>query len=138
MSTRAARQNLVPETLHQRRVDGLALYSPVVVLDRPQKLVFISGQLSRDLGGAIVGAGDMRAQLTQTLENLRQRSPQPGRNSPTSCAPTPTSPTSRNTSGMSMSAEILFACHAHQHHRRGRRLAQPELMVEIDAIAALG
>jgi enamine deaminase RidA (YjgF/YER057c/UK114 family) len=139
MSTRAARQNLVPETLHQRRVDGLALYSPVVVLDRPQKLVFISGQLSRDLGGAIVGAGDMRAQLTQTLENLKAALAAAGAEL-ADLVRTNTYVTDIEEYFRHVDVRMKYYSHAMPTSTtvEVRRLAQPELMVEIDAIAALG
>jgi enamine deaminase RidA (YjgF/YER057c/UK114 family) len=34
------------------------------------KLVFIAGQLARDIDGNCVGVGDMRAQMEQTFQNL--------------------------------------------------------------------
>jgi reactive intermediate/imine deaminase len=34
-------------------------------------LLFIAGQISIDVQGRIVGAGDLRAQATQVLENIR-------------------------------------------------------------------
>lgn len=45
------------------------IYSHTVV-SNPGQLVFIAGQLSRDADGAVVGDGDMAAQLTQVHENL--------------------------------------------------------------------
>jgi enamine deaminase RidA (YjgF/YER057c/UK114 family) len=56
--------------LFKRSVGGHVLYSHVVVASG-EKLVFISGQLARDKNGDIVGAGDMRAQIRQVGENLR-------------------------------------------------------------------
>ena len=64
------RRNIQPETLHQRRVDNRVLYSHVVSVE-PRRLIFISGQLARDKDGGIVGIGDMRRQLRQTLENIK-------------------------------------------------------------------
>jgi 2-iminobutanoate/2-iminopropanoate deaminase len=64
------RRNIQPEALHQRRVDNRVLYSHVVSVE-PKRLIFVSGQLARDKDGGIVGHGDMRAQLRQTLENLK-------------------------------------------------------------------
>ena len=34
-------------------------------------LLFVAGQVALDAGGRLVGEGDMRAQATQVLENLR-------------------------------------------------------------------
>jgi 2-iminobutanoate/2-iminopropanoate deaminase len=64
------RRNIQPEALHQRRVDNRVLYSHVVSVE-PRRLIFVSGQLARDKEGRVIGVGDMRAQLRQTLENVR-------------------------------------------------------------------
>ena len=42
-----------------------------VVVAQPGKLVFISGQTARNATGDIVGRGDLRAQVTQVMENLK-------------------------------------------------------------------
>jgi len=36
-----------------------------------RRLVFLAGQLSRDANGNVVGKGDMRAQIIQTCENIK-------------------------------------------------------------------
>jgi enamine deaminase RidA (YjgF/YER057c/UK114 family) len=36
-----------------------------------RKTIFVSGQLARDAQGNVVGAGDMRAQIRQTGENIK-------------------------------------------------------------------
>lgn len=59
-----------PGALHQRELMGHPLYSHVVTVT-DETLVFISGQLSRDNKGNIVGPADMRAQIRQVGENLR-------------------------------------------------------------------
>jgi 2-iminobutanoate/2-iminopropanoate deaminase len=61
---------LQPAGLPLRVVDGRVLYSHVVVVEAGRQL-FISGQLARDAQGAIVGKGDMRAQIRQVGENLK-------------------------------------------------------------------
>ena len=53
--------------------DGLnkpAGYMHVVVAE-PGKLVYVSGQVAWDATGQIVGKGDIRAQITKALENLK-------------------------------------------------------------------
>jgi enamine deaminase RidA (YjgF/YER057c/UK114 family) len=35
------------------------------------RMVFVAGQISVDKNGAVVGAGDLRAQTTQVLENVK-------------------------------------------------------------------
>lgn len=64
------RRNIHPEKLPKRVVSGHVLYSPVVTAE-DCRLVFVSGLLSRDSTGNIVGTGDMGAQIAQVGENLR-------------------------------------------------------------------
>jgi len=64
------RQNIQPEALARRVVDGHVLYSHVVVVEG-RRTIFIAGQLARDRNGNVVGQGDMRAQLRQVGENLK-------------------------------------------------------------------
>jgi enamine deaminase RidA (YjgF/YER057c/UK114 family) len=63
-------KKIQPAALFQRALDGRVLYSHVVVASG-ETLIFISGQLARDKSGNIVGPGDMRAQIRQVGENLR-------------------------------------------------------------------
>lgn len=42
-----------------------------VVEARPGRLVYVAGQVALDASGALVGAGDMRAQAEQVFENVR-------------------------------------------------------------------
>lgn len=64
------RQNIQPDALAQRVVDGHVLYSHVVVVEG-KRTIFIAGQLARDRHGNLVGKGDMRAQLRQVGENVK-------------------------------------------------------------------
>lgn len=63
------RENIFPDGLSKRIVGGHVLYAPVVTVV-PGKLIFISGLLSRDRDGQIVGKGDMGRQIEQVCENL--------------------------------------------------------------------
>ena len=63
-------EKIQPDALFKRNVGGHLLYSHVVVASG-EKMVFISGQLARNKNGDIVGAGDMRAQIRQVGENLK-------------------------------------------------------------------
>ena len=47
-------------------------YSHAVSIEGPAKLVYVSGQVSLDQDGKVVGAGDMRAQTEQVFKNLSQ------------------------------------------------------------------
>jgi enamine deaminase RidA (YjgF/YER057c/UK114 family) len=64
------RENIQPESLHKRVVGGQVLYSHVVAVEG-RRMIFVAGQLARDRDGNIVGKGDMRAQIRQVGENLR-------------------------------------------------------------------
>ena len=64
------RQNIQPEALSKRVVNGHMLYSHVVVVEG-KRTIFIAGQLARDRHGNTVGKGDMRAQLRQVGENIK-------------------------------------------------------------------
>ena len=63
------RENIQPASLHKRVVGGQVLYSHVVAVEG-RRMIFIA-QLARDHDGNIVGKGDMRAQIRQVGENLR-------------------------------------------------------------------
>jgi enamine deaminase RidA (YjgF/YER057c/UK114 family) len=65
-----ARQNIQPEALPKRIVDGHVLYSHVVVAEG-KRMIFIAGQLARDPQGNVVGKGDMRVQIRQVGENIK-------------------------------------------------------------------
>ena len=64
------RQNIQRESLSKRVVGGHVLYSHVVVVEG-KKTIFISGQLARGPSGEVVGPGDMRTQLRQVGENIK-------------------------------------------------------------------
>src|ERR1700744_220292 len=63
-------EKIQPDALFKRNVGGHVLYSHVVVASG-EKIVFVSGQLARNRNGEIVGAGDMRAQIRQVGEILK-------------------------------------------------------------------
>jgi 2-iminobutanoate/2-iminopropanoate deaminase len=64
------RDNIQPPSMHKRVVGGQVLYSHVVAVEG-RRMVFIAGQLARDRDGNVVGKGDMRAQIRQVGENLK-------------------------------------------------------------------
>jgi 2-iminobutanoate/2-iminopropanoate deaminase len=64
------RQNIQPKALAARVVGGHVLYSHVVVVEG-KKTIFVSGQLARDGNGNPVGAHDMRTQIRQVGENVK-------------------------------------------------------------------
>ncbi len=62
-------QRIFPEGLSKRVVKGRVLYAPIVTVV-PGRIVFVSGILSRNSDGEIVGKGDMRAQIRQVFSNI--------------------------------------------------------------------
>jgi 2-iminobutanoate/2-iminopropanoate deaminase len=65
------RNNVFPEALSKRVVGGRLLYAPVVTFDLGMStLVMISGLLSRDPEGNLIGAGDMGAQIHRVGMNI--------------------------------------------------------------------
>ena len=67
---RVKRKNLYPDTLYRRVVKGHLLYAPVVLVSGGTT-VYVSGLVSRDKEGNVIGKGDMAAQIRQVGENLR-------------------------------------------------------------------
>lgn len=47
------------------------VYNHYIRVDEPKALIFLSGQLSRDAEGRLVGAGDMAEQTRQCIRNMR-------------------------------------------------------------------
>jgi 2-iminobutanoate/2-iminopropanoate deaminase len=46
------------------------VYHHFIRVDHPQSLIFLSGQLSRDENGQLVGPGDMAEQVRQAIRNM--------------------------------------------------------------------
>ena len=46
------------------------VYHHYIRVDNPSSLIFLSGQLSRDSAGNLVGAGDMAEQTRQAIRNM--------------------------------------------------------------------
>ena len=68
----AKRTRINPDKLHVRKVGDKVLYSQVMVVEvGPTKHIYIAGQTPRDRDGNCVGKGDVRAQLTQVCENIK-------------------------------------------------------------------
>jgi enamine deaminase RidA (YjgF/YER057c/UK114 family) len=126
-----------PAALFQRALDGRVLYSHVVVT-AGESLVFVSGQLARDKSGNIVGPKDMRAQVRQVGENLRNALEAAGA----------TLDDLVKTTTFVTDIDEFFKHVDVRHDYLGvslpasttvevRRLSHPDLMVEIEAIALL-
>ena len=65
------RDNIQPQGLHVVMRAGHPAYTHVVTVSGTGKMVFVAGQLARDANGNCVGKGDMRAQIQQVGENIK-------------------------------------------------------------------
>ena len=132
------REKIQPEGVHVVIRAGQPAYTQVVTVSGPGKMIFVAGQLARDAHGNLVGKGDMRAQIEQVGENIK---------------------TCLEAAGASL-ADIVktntFVTDYQEFSRHGdmrlryfgpatptsttveiSRLADPDAMIEIEAIAAV-
>jgi 2-iminobutanoate/2-iminopropanoate deaminase len=65
------REKIQPAGIHVVIRAGQPAYTQVVTVSGSGKMIFVAGQLARDAAGKLVGAGDMRAQIQQIGENIR-------------------------------------------------------------------
>jgi len=56
--------------LNPKELNQPKFYTHAVAAEGARKLVYVSGQVSWDAAGAVVGKGDMRAQSEQVFRNL--------------------------------------------------------------------
>jgi enamine deaminase RidA (YjgF/YER057c/UK114 family) len=56
--------------LNPKGLSKPAGFTQVVVVE-PSKVVYVSGQTASNASGEVVGKGDLRAQVTQAMENLK-------------------------------------------------------------------
>jgi len=68
----AKRERIQPDKLHVRKAGEQVLYSQVIVVEvAGAKQIFVAGQTPRDRDGNCVGVGDMRAQIAQVGQNIK-------------------------------------------------------------------
>ena len=58
------------EHLNPKELNAPRFYSHAVAAQGPGKLVYVSGQVSWDRDGKVIGKGDMRAQSKQVFDNV--------------------------------------------------------------------
>lgn len=115
------------------------LYSHVMAVEGAKKLIFISGQVARNSKGETVGKGDMRAQMEQVFENINICLEAAGA----------TLSDVVKTNTYVTDIDEFFKCGDIRRRYLGdalpasaaiqiSRLASPDLMIEIEAIAAVG
>jgi 2-iminobutanoate/2-iminopropanoate deaminase len=132
------REKIQPQGMHVVMRAGQPAYTHVVTVSGTGKMIFVAGQLARDANGNLVGKGDMRAQIQQVGENIK---------------------TGLEAAGATL-ADIVktntFVTNYEEYTKHGdmraryfgpatptsttvqiSRLADPEAMVEIEAIAVI-
>jgi enamine deaminase RidA (YjgF/YER057c/UK114 family) len=132
------REKIQPQGMHVVMRAGQPAYTHVVTVSGTGKMIFVAGQLARDAHGNLVGKGDMRAQIQQVGENIK---------------------TGLEAAGATL-ADIVktntFVTNYEEYSKHGdmraryfgpatptsttvqiSRLADPEAMVEIEAIAVI-
>jgi 2-iminobutanoate/2-iminopropanoate deaminase len=129
------RQNIQPEALAKRVVDGHVLYSHVVIAEG-RRMIFISGQLARDRQGNVVGSGDMRAQIRQVGENIKAALEAAGA-SLSDVVKTTTYVTDIEAffQHIDVRMEYFGAALPTSTTVEVRRLAHPDFLVEVEAVA---
>jgi 2-iminobutanoate/2-iminopropanoate deaminase len=129
------RQNIQPEDLAKRVIDGHVLYSHVVVAEG-QRMIFIAGQLARDRQGNVVGKGDMRLQIRQVGENIKAALAAAGA-SLSDLVKTTTYVTDIEEffKHVDVRMEYFGAALPTSTTVEVRRLAHPDLLVEVEALA---
>jgi len=65
------REKIQPVGIHVRMMADQPAYTHVVAVSGTGKMIFVAGQLARDPDGNCVGKGDMRAQIQQVGENIK-------------------------------------------------------------------
>ena len=134
---RAKRQNVVSDKLHSRIRDGKSLFPHAVAVEG-KRLICVSGQLAWDKDGNTVGKGDMRAQFRQVCENIKEALAAAGAGLEDIV----------KTNTYVTNMDEFFKCVDIRHEYFGpgwptsttvevSRLAHPDMLVEIEAVAVV-
>lgn len=65
------REKIQPDGVHVVIRAGQPAYTQVIAVSGSGRMIFVAGQLARDADGNLVGKGDMRAQIEQVGENIK-------------------------------------------------------------------
>jgi enamine deaminase RidA (YjgF/YER057c/UK114 family) len=135
---RMERTNIHPEALHMRVVAGHLLYSHVVEV-QGGRTIYVSGQLSRDREGNIVGKDDMGQQIRQVGENIKAA---------LAAAFASLSDLVKTTTYVTDIDEFFKHANTRMEYFgpglptsttiEVRRLSHPDFMIEVEAVAVIG
>ncbi|HJU16058.1 MAG TPA: RidA family protein [Stellaceae bacterium] len=132
------RNRIQPPGMNVRTIGGQPLYSHVVTVAGGGRIVYVSGQVARDEAGNTIGRGDMRAQIEQVGKNLEACLKAAGA-SLADVVKTTTYVTDIDEffKHTDMRMRYLGAAMGASTTVEISRLAGPDLMVEIEAIAVI-
>lgn len=66
------RDRVQPDDVHVRVRHGHVMFSNVIAVEGARRMIYVAGQVSRDVDGNVVGKGDMRAQIEQVCRNIEK------------------------------------------------------------------
>ena len=133
------RKNMQPEALAVPSRGGHTLYSHVVTIEGGRRMIFVAGQLARAPDGSTVGKGDMRAQVRQVGENIKAALAAAGATL-ADVVKTNTYVTDLDEFFRHVDVRMEYFGAALQTSTtvEVRRLAHPDFLVEIEAMAITG
>ena len=132
------REKIQPQGMHVVMRAGQPAYTHVVTVSGTGKMIFVAGQLARDANGNLVGKGDMRAQIQQVGENIKTGLEAAGATL-ADIVKTNTFVTNyeKYTKHGDMRARYFGPATPTSTTVQITRLADPDAMVEIEAIAVI-
>jgi 2-iminobutanoate/2-iminopropanoate deaminase len=134
------RERTQPAKLHVRKDGSKVLYSQVVVVEANGcRQIFVAGQTPRDRDGNCVGPGDMRAQIAQVGENIKDALEAAGATL-ADIVKTTTYVTDMDEYFKHQDVRMRYFADALPTSTTVQvsRLSRPEFMVEIEALAIVG
>jgi 2-iminobutanoate/2-iminopropanoate deaminase len=133
----AKRERIQPDKLHVRKDGDKVLYSQVMVVEvGGTKQIFVAGQTPRDRDGNCIGKGDMRAQIKQVGQNIKDALEAAGATL-ADVVRTTTYVTDMDEYFKHQDVRMTFFAQALPTSTTVQvsRLSRPEFMVEIEALA---
>ncbi len=112
--------------------------APYSLATKSGNLVFVSGMVSINEKGELVGAGDIRAQTRQVLNNIRAAVVAAGGGLPDVTKTTIYLPDLADYAGMNEVYREFFAAEPPARATVQAGLIKPEFLIEIEAIAVVG
>jgi 2-iminobutanoate/2-iminopropanoate deaminase len=127
-----------PTTLATMKRGGYVTMAQVVSVENGSKIIYLSGQVSRDTEGNVVGVGDMRAQICQVGECVIAGLKAAGA-TPENIVKTQTFVTDMVEYLKHADLRAKYFCNpiAASTTIEVKGLVRPELMIEVDVIAVV-